>query len=178
MDRMPPQWRRDLQHRLEWSGKAGSKWFQLMKKSWSASYTWQNLAGGYMSKDYVEHKAWGIHPAYLTQGKVAYTGHIDAKNDKKVLTEHNLIRVLAITGRRGKYKTAKDALRACIAEKYSVHRLKGKIDWTMVEWDYQNKVHNKVPRIDDVMLAAECRGPVRHLEIQGHPFHIREYDSK
>lgn len=150
--RLPDQWRRDLHNALKWGGKRESKWFQLHKPVWSDLNTWQNRVGGYMAKGPIASHQWGIHPQYLLQGKVTYTGLLQQKTDKKELNQSNYIRVICAVGRRAKAKTVKEAFKACLAEKYKYTKLHGRIHWDSLEQDYQNAVWGKEP---DLHLAME-----------------------
>lgn len=148
-------WSRDLYNRLKWDGKKQSKWLQNHNKKWSANYTWQKLVGGYVYKDHGRKVSWGINPQYLLQGKVAYTAHIDERDDKKELTPFNIIKVLCHVGRKKNCKTADDALKACIKEKYSTWKLIGKLKWEGVRIDYKLKVHSEEPKTDDLIRSFE-----------------------
>lgn len=154
MDTLPPQWKRDLFIRLKWGGKRQPKWLQHHPKRWTVTYTWQNIVGGYMTKDDGIKHTWGISPQYALAGKVAFTRALEAKRDKQDLTPFNVVRVLSAVGRQINAKTMREAVQACIEREWSFWKCKGRLHWDMIELDWKNKVLKQRPDIDEIMRSC------------------------
>lgn len=146
----PVKFNRNVKRALGWDAGAGTSKHVQAKAKWTESYTFQNVAGGYCSKEDKNPTIWGIHPQFLLQGKVAYGIFKKDVTKNKEISPYNFVPVLFPLGKRKGCKNIKELLKVALEEKYYFHKCGGKLHMEQLRLDYLRFIDKEEQDVDDL----------------------------
>lgn len=146
----PQQFNRNVKRHLGWAYNAGTSKHVQAKAKWTATYTFQNVAGGYCAKEDKNPTIWGIHPQFLLQGKVAYGNFKSDSVKGKEISPYNFVPVLFPLGKRKGAKTLKEVLALALKEGYFFHKCGGRLHMDQLRQDYLRFIKADGQDVDDL----------------------------